>query len=120
MAIGSRTPMRATGLVIGILVALTAAIWQLPARAITSAADGSAAAVSSGATAGQKPDALSAPAQSALDQVLGAGHCLVTASATYGAASSRHTTTYDPKHVAVLKQSRASSPGYRATVIDNG
>jgi flagellar M-ring protein FliF len=114
MAIGGGVRVRATGLLIGAMIALGAAVWQLPTGAVTGGA-----AVSMG-DAGERTDALSGPAQNALDHVLGAGHCLVTASATYGAASSRRTTTYDPRHGAALRQSKASSPGYQASVTDNG
>jgi flagellar biosynthesis/type III secretory pathway M-ring protein FliF/YscJ len=114
MAVGGGVRMRAGGLLIGAVVAVVGAIWLLPAGAVTGGAAVSIAAV------GQRTDALSEPAQKALDRVLGAGHCLVTASATYGAASSRRTTSYDPRHGAALRQSRASSPGYQASVTDNG
>jgi len=120
MTIGSGTQVRTTALVAGTLTALGAAIWQLPTLDVASRATIFAAAVPSAAAIGARTDALSAPAQSALDQVLGPGHSLVTASATYGPASSRRSTTYDAKHVAALRQSRASASGYRATVVDNG
>jgi flagellar biosynthesis/type III secretory pathway M-ring protein FliF/YscJ len=45
---------------------------------------------------------------------------VVTASATYSPASSRLSTTYDPKHVAVLAQASASGPGYGSSVTQNG
>jgi flagellar M-ring protein FliF len=65
-------------------------------------------------------DALAAPAQSALDRILGPGRSVVTASATYSAASSRLTTSYQGKQVAPLAQARASGPGYGSSVTQNG
>jgi flagellar M-ring protein FliF len=65
-------------------------------------------------------DTLSAPAQSVLDQVLGAGHSVVTASAVYGDASTTRSLSYAHRPAVVLDQSSVTAPGYRSSVTDNG
>lgn len=103
------------GLLVGALIAICFGLWQFPATGTTTTSALATIPVGDPAV-----DSLAAPAQSALDQVLGVGHSVVTATATYGAASSRRTTTYDPRHVAVLDQSQVTTPGYRSSVTDNG
>jgi flagellar biosynthesis/type III secretory pathway M-ring protein FliF/YscJ len=104
--------IRRTGLGIAALIALGLAILQLPATATGTAIP----AASAPAVA---PDSLVAPAQSTLDQVLGTGHSLVTASATYGTGSHRVSVQYGTK-AAVLAQSTGSGPGYQGSTTNNG
>jgi flagellar M-ring protein FliF len=115
MAITRADRARQAGITLGVLIAVGFAIWQFPAPSSTGAPANAAGSATAGATA-----ALSAPAQSALDQILGPGHSVITASASYATASTRQSTTYDPKHVAVLNQSSTTQPGYQASVTDNG
>ena len=109
---------RQTELLLAAAIALGIAIWQFPSLGSTTNAPVSATGSAHGPTAGTIDD-LAAPAQSALDRVLGAGHSVITASATYSAASVKRSTTYDPKHVAVLEQSQVTAPGYQGSVTDN-
>jgi flagellar M-ring protein FliF len=104
--------VRRAGLVVAVVLAIGYAIQQYPVSVP------SAVSPTTGTTQAT-PDALAAPAQSALDQILGPDHAVVTASATYSQASSRTSTTYDPKHVAPLSQANSSSTGYTASVTNN-
>jgi flagellar M-ring protein FliF len=111
--------LRRAGLILGVVLALGYGIQQLPTGSAATANLSSAAEATAGGPV-SAADALAAPAQSALDQILGPDHAVVTASATYSQASSRLSTTYDPKHVAPLSQANSSSPGYTASVTNNG
>ena len=110
---------RAGGLLLGALMALGTAIWQFPNPGSV-AADPVTTTGSAGGAGGLTANGLTAPAQSALDQVLGAGRSVITALATHGPASSGRTTTYDPKHVVALDQSQVTALGFRGSVTDNG
>ena len=110
----SGTRLRRTGLGVAALLALGLAILQFPASAT-----GTVVPAPSRSTAPVATDSLVAPAQSALDQVLGAGHSVITASATYGTGSSRVSIQYGTK-AAILAQSTVSGPGYRASTTHNG
>lgn len=106
---------RETGLLLGALIALGIAIWQFPTPG-----PGATVAATAGDPVGGSVGGPAAPAQSALDQVLGAGHSVISASVTYGAPSSGQRITYDPKRVAVLSRSQVTAPGYQGSVTDNG
>jgi hypothetical protein len=111
--------VRQTGLLLATLIALGTAIWLFPSPGPVI----SDPAIAPGSANGRTPatvSVLAAPAQSALDRILGPGRSVVTASATYGAASRGRSTVYDPRHVVVLEQSRITAPGYQGSVSDNG
>jgi flagellar M-ring protein FliF len=118
MISSSRRSARRSALAVAALVALALAVLQFPTSSTASAS--SAAGQSSATPAVTDRQALSAPAQAQLDQVLGAGHSVITASAGYGTGSSQVTTRYDARHSAVLSQSTVSGPGYRAGTTTNG
>lgn len=107
--------VRRAALVLGLLLALGYGVQQLPASTSTSAPAGPAVGVNISVV-----DPLSAPAQSALDAILGPNHAVVTSSATYSQASSRLTSSYNPKQVAPLSQAVATGSGYRSSVTNNG
>jgi len=103
--------LRRAGLVLGALLALGYGVQQIP---------GPPAAAPVTAAGQTSANLLAAPAQSALDQILGPGHSVVTAAATYRQASSKLTTSYAPQRSAVLAQAGVSAPGYTASTTQNG
>lgn len=117
MATTGTTRLRRTALLVGALATLGLAIWLFPtADPISPTGPTNSVPM----VAAVPEDSPAGSAQTALDQVLGAGHSVVTASAVYGAGSSRRSTTYDPSRTAALSQSQATAPGYRASVTNNG
>ncbi len=108
---GHRVRERTTAAVL-MLIAVAAAIVLLPGFVHSSAASGSRTASAS--------DPLTAGAQAQLDQVFGAGHSRIVASATYTNASSSVSNTYSASGSAPLATSSVNAPGYSASVVQNG
>jgi flagellar M-ring protein FliF len=117
---GQHTPVeraRLAALALGLIVALVYAGQAFPTATAGPAVASTAPSSVIDSTA---DDVLAAPAQTALDQILGPGQAEVSASAIYAAPSSSTSTTYSGKMSAPLSQAMATGPGYSASTVNNG